>query len=66
MKTEQIKFTRTEIQYLMNLVQDCINDGIYWGEDEFKFNRMQTLVFNKLDKAMKSIDPELKGFVGEY
>ena len=55
MKTETIE-----------LVQDCINDGIYWGEDEFKFNRMQDLVFNKLDKAMKSIDPELKGFVGEY
>jgi len=65
MKTKEIEFTRTEIQYLMNLVNDHVATGTFWGNNE-KFHKMQDRVLEKLSDAIRIIDPEMKGFIGEY
>ena len=74
MKTQEIQFTRTEIQYLMNLVKDHIDSGVYWAfmdgqgveVEQKKFNEMQNRILDKLSEGIRMIDPDGKGFVGEY
>jgi hypothetical protein len=65
MKTENLELTRTELQYLYGLVEDHIGSGIYWG-DKDKFHKMQDRVLAKIAEAYDLIDPERKGFTGEY
>lgn len=65
MKTETVELTRSEIQYLMEIVKDHIDSGVYWGNQD-KFHQMQNNVFDKLQESMSLIDPDMKGFDGDY
>ena len=49
MKTETIELTKTEIGYLYNLVKNHIEQGSYWGREEY-FIKTQKSVLEKLDE----------------
>jgi hypothetical protein len=47
MKTTTIELTKTELNYLYNLVCENMERGEYWGNQK-QFMKMQENVFNKL------------------
>ncbi len=50
MKTETLELTKTELEYLYNVVDDHIRSGIYYGNKE-QFDKMQKIVFDKVEEA---------------
>jgi hypothetical protein len=50
MKTETVELTKVEIQYLINIVNEHIHSGEYWGNQN-QFYAMQERVFDKLEEA---------------
>jgi two-component SAPR family response regulator len=64
MKTKEIELTLTEIQYLLNVVEDHIETGDYWGDDKKFFQKIQQSVLDKMTKAYDNMDPERRGFDG--
>lgn len=53
MKTETIKLTKTELDYLLSIVHESINEGTYWG-NEAQFRKTQNSVLEKIEKAYNS------------
>jgi hypothetical protein len=53
MKTETLELTKTELDYLLTLVREHINSGIYWGNQE-QFNEMEDGVLEKIEQAYNS------------
>jgi hypothetical protein len=47
MKTVTLELTKTEVNYLYNLVCENMERGEYWGNHQ-QFMKMQDNVFNKL------------------
>lgn len=47
MKTVTLELTKTEVNYLYNLVCENMKSGEYWGNHQ-QFMKMQDNVFNKL------------------
>jgi hypothetical protein len=50
MKTVTLELTKTELEYLYNVVDDHIRSGIYWGKKE-NFDSLQKKVFDKVEEA---------------
>ena len=64
MKTKEIELTLTEIQYLLNVVEDHVETGDYWGDDKKFFQKIQQSVLDKMTEAYDNMDPERRGFDG--
>lgn len=47
MKTETLELTKTELNYILNLVYDNIREGWYYGNKK-QFEKMQSKLLNKL------------------
>lgn len=47
MKTETLELTKTELNYILNLVYDNIRQGWYYGNKK-QFEKMQSKLLNKL------------------
>ena len=50
MKTETLKLTKTELDYLLSIVHEQIDSGIYWG-NQAQFIKMQKNVLTKIEQA---------------
>ena len=50
MKTETIELTKTELDYLLSVVHDQIDSGVYWG-NKAQFIKMQNRVLEKIEEA---------------
>lgn len=50
MKTEAVKLTKSELDYLLSIVHESINEGTYWG-NEAQFRKTQKSVLEKIEKA---------------
>jgi len=50
MKTETLELTKTELDYLLTIINDHIESGIYWG-NEPQFRKMQDSVLEKIGEA---------------
>jgi hypothetical protein len=50
MKTETLKLTKTELDYLLSIVHESINEGTYWG-NEAQFRKIQKNVLEKIEQA---------------
>ena len=46
-QTVELELTHTELTYLLNLVEDHIRDGSYWGNEK-QFRKMQSNVLEKI------------------
>jgi hypothetical protein len=53
MKTETLELTKIELDYLLTLVTEHINSGMYWGDQE-QFNKMEDRVLEKIEQAYNS------------
>lgn len=51
----EIKLTIAETRYLLNLVEDNIMEGSYWGNKE-QFEKRQSIVFGKLYGIVATLD----------
>ena len=50
MKTETVKLTKTELDYLLSIINESIDEGTYWG-NEAQFRRTQKSVLTKIETA---------------
>jgi hypothetical protein len=50
MKTETLEFTKTELDYLLSIVHEHIDSGVYWGSHT-QFVKMQSRVLEKIEEA---------------
>lgn len=50
MKTETIELTKTELDYLLSIVNEHIDSGVYWG-NQAQFIKMQSRVLEKIEEA---------------
>ena len=48
-KTVELELNGTELNYLLNLVEDNIREGNYWGNKE-QFHKMQSRVLDKINE----------------
>lgn len=48
-KTVELKLTESELNYILNLVEDNIREGNYWGNQE-QFKNRQSRVLEKITK----------------
>jgi hypothetical protein len=55
MKTETLEFTKTELDYLYNIVDEHIRSGEYWGNRE-QFQNLQKRVLEKIEDAQDAMD----------
>ena len=53
MKTETLKLTKTELDYLLSIVYEQIDSGVYWG-NQVQFAKMQNRVLEKVMQAYDS------------
>jgi hypothetical protein len=53
MKTETVKLTKTELEYILTLITEHINSGMYWGNKE-QFYKMEDKVLQKIEQAFDS------------
>ena len=53
MKTETVKLTKTELDYLLSILHDQINSGVYWGS-RIQFVKTQNKVLEKITEAYDS------------
>ncbi len=53
MKTETLELTKTELDYLLSIVHEKINSGIYWG-NKVQFAKTQNKVLEKVTRAYDS------------
>jgi hypothetical protein len=49
-QTVELELTHTELNYLLNLVEDNIRDGSYWGNEK-QFRKMQSNVLEKITET---------------
>ena len=50
MKTETLELTKTELDYLLSVVHESIDSGVYWG-NHAQFVKMQNNVLEKIEEA---------------
>jgi glutathionyl-hydroquinone reductase len=50
MKTETLELTKTELDYLLSIVYEHIDSGVYWG-NHAQFVKMQNRVLTKISEA---------------
>lgn len=50
MKTEAIKLSKSELDYLLSIVHESINEGTYWG-NKAQFRKTQKSVLEKIEQA---------------
>jgi hypothetical protein len=50
MKTETLELTKTELDYLLSVVHESIDSGVYWGSHA-QFTKMQNRVLEKIEEA---------------
>jgi hypothetical protein len=50
MKTETLELTKIELDYLLSIVHESINSGVYWG-NHAHFVKMQYRVLEKIEEA---------------
>jgi len=50
MKTQTIKLTKSELDYLLSIVHESINEGTYWG-NEAQFRKTQKNILEKIETA---------------
>jgi hypothetical protein len=50
MKTQTVKLTKSELDYLLSIIHESINEGTYWG-NEAQFRKTQKNVLTKIETA---------------
>jgi hypothetical protein len=50
MKTETLELTKVELDYLLSVVHEQIDSGVYWG-NHAQFVKMQHRVLEKIEEA---------------
>jgi len=50
MKTETLKLTKTELDYLLSVVHEQIDSGVSWG-NHAQFVKLQNRVLEKIEEA---------------
>jgi len=50
MKTETLELTKTELDYLLSVVNEHIDSGVSWG-NHAQFVKMQNRVLEKIEEA---------------
>ena len=53
MRTETVKLTKSELDYLLSIVREQIDSGVYWG-NYTQFVKTQNRVLEKIMKAYDS------------
>ena len=55
METETLELTKTELNYLYNVVDDHIRSGEYWGHRK-QFQNLQKRILEKIEDAQDAME----------